>query len=191
MDTRYKKVKCPNCGDLFLPDHRNRGRQQYCRKPGCRKASKAASQKRWLSKPENQNYFCGSHSVQRVQRWRQSHPGYWRRKGRSADDALQDLLPAQSTENNGNTAILPKNALQDLLIEQPFVLIGLIANFTCTALQDDIAMTVDRLQQLGRDIVSAKTPTPGGRHGIETSHCPRSCPQGPVPVQLDRSSLGP
>jgi hypothetical protein len=191
MDARYKKVKCLNCGDLFLPDHRNRGRQKYCRKPGCRKASKAASQKRWLSKPENQNYFRGTDSVQRVQRWRQDHPGYWRRKQRSGTNALQDPLMAQPSENKPDIAKSPKTALQDLLIEQPFVLIGLISNFTGTALQDDIAMTVDRLQQLGRDIVSATTPTPGGRHGIQTSHCPRSCPKGPPPVQLARSSPGP
>jgi hypothetical protein len=174
---------------LFLPDRRNRGRQQYCRKTGCRKAGKAASQKRWLSKPENQNYFRGSDSVQRVQRWRQGHPGYWRRKQRPAGNTLQDPLPAQPTENYVDIIKSPKSALQDLLIEQPFVLIGLIANFTGTALQDDIAMTVDRLQQLGRDIVS--TPTTGGRHGIETSHRRRSCPHGPAPVQLDRSPPGP
>jgi hypothetical protein len=38
------------------------------------------SQKRWLQKPENQDYFRGSQNVQRVQRWRKANPGYWRRK---------------------------------------------------------------------------------------------------------------
>ena len=41
------------------------------------------------------------------------------------------------------------NALQDLLTSQPAVLIGLIANFTGCALQDDIAMAMRRMQQLG------------------------------------------
>jgi len=135
MDVHFKKVKCLNCGDLFLPDHRNRGRQHYCRKPGCRKAGKAASQKRWLSKPENKNYFCGADNVQRVRRWRRSHPGYWHRKGLSAENALQDPLPPQPSENNVDIIKSPKSALQDLLTEQHFVLIGLIANFTGTALQ--------------------------------------------------------
>ena len=48
-------------------------------KPGCRKASKADSQRRWLQKPENRDYFRGPEHVQRVQRWREAHPGYWRR----------------------------------------------------------------------------------------------------------------
>ncbi len=32
---------------------------QYCTAPACRKASKAVSQARWLSKPQNRNYFGG------------------------------------------------------------------------------------------------------------------------------------
>ena len=54
-----KRKKCCNCKDLFIPDPRNAKRQQYCRKPDCRKDSKAASQRRWLAKPKNQNYFSG------------------------------------------------------------------------------------------------------------------------------------
>jgi hypothetical protein len=34
--------------------------------PECRKASKVESQRRWLSKPENQNHFRGSANVERV-----------------------------------------------------------------------------------------------------------------------------
>lgn len=117
MDARNKKVKCLNCSILFLPDHRNRGRQQYCSEPSCRKASKAASQKRWLDKPGNQDYFRGSKCVQRVQDWRQSHPGYWRRKERSADNALQDPLPAQPSEIKADIAKSPKSALQDAYSE--------------------------------------------------------------------------
>jgi len=59
-------------------DARNFRRQGYCDKPGCRKASKADSQRRWLQKEENRGYFSGPEHVQRVQRWRAAHPGYWR-----------------------------------------------------------------------------------------------------------------
>ncbi len=61
-----KQTKCCHCGKLFIPDARNRSRQKHCFNPACRKASKAASQKKWLSKPENQNYFSGPENVQRV-----------------------------------------------------------------------------------------------------------------------------
>src|ERR1700676_1394042 len=49
--------KCKCCLKLFRPDPRNHRHQYYCSASGCRAASKAASQARWLAKPENQSYF--------------------------------------------------------------------------------------------------------------------------------------
>ncbi|MFO7556329.1 MAG: hypothetical protein R6W88_14100 [Desulfobacterales bacterium] len=37
-----KRITCRHCKKFFKPDHRNRNRQEYCKAPGCRKASKAA-----------------------------------------------------------------------------------------------------------------------------------------------------
>ena len=74
MAKSTRKLKCPSCGVFFPPDYRNRGRQRYCSEPVCRKAAKAASQKRWLNKPENRDYFRGLHNVRRVQEWREAHP---------------------------------------------------------------------------------------------------------------------
>ena len=54
-----KKKKCKNCKTLFIPDTRNANRQKYCSEPECRKVGKKASQKRWLTKPENREYFRG------------------------------------------------------------------------------------------------------------------------------------
>ena len=127
------RKKCPHCEQLFLPDARNFRWQRYCTKPPCRKASKADSQQQWLQKPENRDYFSGPEHVARVQRWRAAHPGYWRRpKARPV-------------------------ALQDLLIVQPAVLVGLIAQLTGSALQDDIARAARRMQQLGNDILYPPT----------------------------------
>ena len=185
---RMKKKKCRHCGTLFLPDARNAKRQEYCAKPECKKASKKASQQRWLQKPENKNYFKGPTNVQRVQEWRKVHPGYSRRKPAQAN-ALQDSSIAQPVENKKNNIDLANNALQDLLIAQPTVIIGLIANLTGLALQDDIAMTLLRMQQLGSDIINPKRK--GGKHGAKTSHLSPACSQSSQPVQLDRSALGP
>ncbi len=165
-----KRKKCCNCKDLFIPDPRNVKRQKYCRKPECRKASKAASQRRWLAKPENQDYFCGSQNVKRVQLWRQANPGYWRGKRKNNQDALQDRLSPQPTENNTDNVEFANDALQDFLIAQPPVLLGLIANFTGNALQDDIVMTLQRLQKLGQDIIANSTHSKGGHYGIQSSH---------------------
>ena len=54
---RGRRRKCKCCLRLFLPDPCNRRHQRYCSAPRCKRASKAASQARWLRKPENQGYF--------------------------------------------------------------------------------------------------------------------------------------
>jgi len=167
MAQRFKRRKCKHCGRLFLPDSRNATRQRYCSKSECRKASKASSQKRWLQKPENQDYFRGPDNVERVQLWRKGHPGYWRPKPKYNPTALQDPSTRQLPENNDDRDDFTFHALQDSLILQPTVFIGLIAQLTGFALQEDIAMAARRLQQLGNDILNPQLK--GGSHGTKTS----------------------
>lgn len=160
--SRRAELKCLFCGIFFRPDPRNRKHQKYCSAAACRKASKAASRRAWLAKPENQDYFRGPENVARVQAWRAAHPGYWRRpEGEgallpAAPVALQDLCPAQIIEIAGALQIEPQSALQDLLLDQPAVLIGFIAHVTGSALQDDIARSTRRLLELGHDILAGR-----------------------------------
>jgi hypothetical protein len=139
-------LKCKHCRQLFLPDYRNRGRQEYCNKPGCREVHKKESQRRWLAKPENRNYFKGPENVNRVRQWRKAHPRYWR-KGRGA---LQDDCDAQAVAAE---SIAPaKLPLQDDCLKTNPLIIGLISHFS-GALQDDIDSFVDRLQTKGQMIL--------------------------------------
>ena len=139
---RPEQHKCLFCGEMFRPDPHNAGHQKYCSKPDCRKASKVASRRAWLAKPENKDYFRGQENVVRVQLWRTAHPGYWRRpRGqraakRESPFALQDLCLSQTVEivEDSQSALQP--ALQDLWRDQPAVLIGFIAQFTGSALQE-------------------------------------------------------
>lgn len=144
--------KCKCCRKLFRPDPRNRHHQYYCSAPTCKAASKAASQARWLGRPENRDYFRGPVHVARVQAWRSRHPGYWR-KGRDVESALQDVLTAQPIGSAGKTDDIAGSPLQELLSPQPAVLIGLIAHLV-GPLQDDIARTASRLLRLGNDILA-------------------------------------
>jgi hypothetical protein len=185
------KKKCRYCKRLFLPDARNAKHQEFCSQPACRKASKSASQRKWLQKPQNHDYFRGPVNVQRVQQWRKAHPGYWRPKTKITADALQDPLNAKPVENIRDKTHLAKSALQDLLIAQPAVLLGLIANFTGTALQDDIAVTLRNLQQLGQDILNPSPQSKGGRHENQIPNPARAAPQGAQTLQLARSPAGP
>ena len=186
------KKRCRNCDKLYKPDARNASRQEYCNKPECRKASKTASQKRWLEKPENQNYFCGTSNVQRVSQWRKEHPGYWRRKSDKTNSALQETLNLQPTENTTDTTDPSFRALQEIINRQPIVLLGLIANMTGSALQDHIDITVRRLLQLGQDIVYHSTQSKGGQpHDVERTYFPRESPPGAQTVQLAGSAFNP
>jgi len=194
MAKRIRKRKCRGCSDLFTPDSRNAWHQEYCTKPECRKASKAASQKKWLAKEENRDHFRGPVNVQRVQEWRFTHPGYWRPKPAKEEEPLQDVLTdkAQLNQPVEPPKISPPDLpLQDLLNPQHLVLIGLIGQMIGSALQDDIALTARRLQQLGADILNGPTQTKGGNDDPKTSHLSTAYPKGPRPVQLGGPPIGP
>jgi hypothetical protein len=186
MAKRMRKRKCPSCGGFFTPDHRNWRRQRYCSQPECRKAGKAASQKRWLQKPENRDYFRGPENVRRVQEWRKAHPGY-SRKNRAA---LQDHLSGKHKESPTVKPSFAACALQDLLSFQPTVLVGLISHLTGSALQDDIALSARRLQQLGNDILNGPTHNNGGTHDSKASHLSAALAPHTQPVQLGGPPVG-
>jgi hypothetical protein len=154
---RGNRCKCKCCRKLFRPDARNLHHQIYCSAHGCRAASKAASQVRWLAKPENQDYFRGPVNAARVRAWRSRHPGYWR-KGRRADAALQDVSTAQAVDPAAKSGDSVRSPLQEVLSAQPAVLIGLIAHIVGTPLQDDIVRATGRLLRLGQDILSSSAP---------------------------------
>jgi len=171
-----KRKRCCNCKRLFIPDHRNRDRQKYCNTPECQKVSKASSQKKWLRKPENKNYFKGSENTHRVREWRKRNPGYWKRKSSKSQNALQDPLNGQVTDIKENTNNFAGIALQDFLTVQPAVFIGLISKFIGSSLQDDIARTILLMQESGQDILFYQPQAEGGDHDIKNSHFTRAGP---------------
>lgn len=151
------RCKCLHCKQFFVPDYRNRGRQKYCSAAECQSVSKRCSQERWLARPENRDYFRGPDQVKRVQQWRAGHPGYWKRPPRRPRRTLQEtcseqvpvqqeLLPAQAPQ-------VSRPALQELCEVKTPLLVGLIAHFTDTALQEDIVAYTRRLIARGQDIL--------------------------------------
>jgi hypothetical protein len=169
-----KRCKCANCHQPFRPDPRNAWHQRFCQADACRAASKAASQQRWLAKPENRDYFRGPDNVARVRTWREAHPGYARRTGAPQRPApapaaspaaassapLQEVVPTQVLDTQEEfyppevpSGVVAQQALQDLLQQQPVVLIGLLAHLSDSTLQDDIAQAGRRLLQLGHDVL--------------------------------------
>ena len=156
---RGRRRKCKCCRRLFCPDPANRRHQRYCSAPRCRRASKAASQARWLAQPENHDYFRDTWHGARVRAWRARHPGYWR-KVRRPVIALQDVQTAQHVDPASKMDNFVQSPLQDLVMAQPAVLIGLIAHLVGTPLQDDLVRTTDRLLRLGQDILAMSQGSP-------------------------------
>jgi len=148
---KRRRRTCCNCGELFRPDPRNLRHQRFCSKSPCRRVSKARSQRLWLAKPDNRDYFRGPENVQRVQAWRSAHPGYWRHTRLP----LQEHSLAQAVDSNKKSASLTTSPLQELCRAQPLVLMGLIAHLTGATLQEDIASASRRLQHLAHDILNA------------------------------------
>jgi len=151
----HTQVRIFEKNPFFKPNPRSKGRQKFCSHPDCQKASKAASQKKWLQKSQNKNYFSGPENVQRVQQWRAKNPGYWKKVQKSSDNELplQDALIIQATEKEEENSTLKQDALQELLIGQELVFIGLIAHLTGATLQDEIVETGRKLRELGEDFL--------------------------------------
>jgi hypothetical protein len=191
MRRLHTKRKCKHCQTFFVPDPRCVRRQRYCSTPACRQASKTASQRRWHHKPANRDYFTGPTEVERVRAWRQAHPGYWRRQASRPAPALQDPLTSQSSHNQSLDDTLAAPALQDDFFLQPAVFVGLIAHLTGLTLQEDIATTTRRLQQLGRDILASSPPYSGGMPNAQTPHLSGATAASAQAVQLGRSAPGP
>ena len=178
--------KCLCCGRYFVPDHRNRDRQRYCRAPDCAVASKSASQAAWLAQPENRGYFRDPSHVARVQAWRALHPGYGRGRRRTAP-ALQDSLivqvtdSAQESANRAEPVAAPAVvALQDSWNTLPPALAGLIAHLFDLTLQEDMASTTRRLVQRGHDVINGSR----GEDSQATAAARAAAPD-PRAVQLD------
>lgn len=152
--------KCLHCNEVLLCDPRNRGRQRYCPMPECRRASKAQSQRQWLSQPENENYFRSRENCERVRLWREAHPGYGRNKTPAPPSALQDSSKSQVIEEQSIESSLPASALQDICFPQPALLVGLISMVTGHALQEDIAASARAFLSRGEDILRMVLGTP-------------------------------
>jgi hypothetical protein len=167
--------KCLHCREFFIPCPNSRHTQRYCAKGECRKASKAAAQAKWLNKPENCSYFRGPENTERVRRWRERHPGYWRKK-RSPPNALQDLALSEVAQNQPITTneiglladdfglcesskhskASQASALQDLANVQVPLLAGVVSLLIGDALQDRFATFTRELVDRGKRVLAAE-----------------------------------
>lgn len=174
---RLRRRKCRCCKELYIPDYRPVRRQRYCSKTECRKASKRASQRRWLRKPENRNYFSGPEHVERKRRWRAEHPERARQRDTKSKNVPQDMIMFQPAVNTGELGDLTKSVPQDVIVSQPLVLVGLIAKLTDSMSQDEIEKASLSLLRLGQDIMRG-----GSDAGEKTTIMPRAAAAGAAAI---------
>jgi hypothetical protein len=146
--------KCLCCGTFFDSDHRNRKHQLFCSAADCRRASKAASQARWVSHPDNVGHFKDPLHVARAQAWREAHPDHARGRPRKSP-ALQDSLIVQAHDSKEEKGKRTRATLQELLNPPSPLLVGIIAHLFAVPLQEDLVITTRLLVQFGRDILGA------------------------------------
>lgn len=159
--------KCRHCKEFYVPDYRTWRWQRHCSKADCQRASKAASQRRWLRKPENRNYFRGPEHTGRKRCWRAAHPERKERRGTKRQNVSQDMMVAQPSGITGEFGDLARCVPQDVMTSQPFVLIGLIAKLTDSTSQDEIASASRSLIRLGQDVIRGVSGD-GGEASTET-----------------------
>ena len=198
MSRKQTRRKCHCCTKFFIPDPRNETRQHYCSEPDCRRASKAASQRRWLSKSGNGDYFRGADQVLRVKLWRQSHPGYWRKKAPSSQGTQTvESQSANLTQGSCNVPRALPRTLQDCCLAQDPAFVGLISMVTGSTLQEDIAATTRQLLLRGRNILGCVSPettenaNPLPCHDPQTPPAARAAASHSPQLQLGGPSISP
>ena len=192
MKTPNQRCKCLHCNEYSLPNYRSGTRQRFCVKPQCRKVRRQQSQKAWLAKPENQNYFRDARNAERVRDWQKAHPGYWKNTARYRRRTLQDGCSEQVLAPQPVVAHSPSRTLQDLCTMHVPLLVGLISMFVGSTLPDDIAASTRRLLVKGHDILGM-VPSVDVEKPLHEQTCPPSgaAPENPAALQLDRSPIGP
>jgi hypothetical protein len=83
-------------------------------------------------------------------------PGTGAKRTLHPKNRLQDLCRTQVAQNEEVKRIEITDALQDVLVMQPAVMVGLISMMTGSALQEDIAATTRALLSKGQDILGIR-----------------------------------
>ena len=182
MNSKSSRSKCRHCGKIFSPDYRNRHHQHYCPDPDCRRVSKAASQRRWLRQAQNRDYFQGPEQTRRVQQWRESNPGYWKKKPNvppntpANESHTSDQVQKSCDVPNGSA-----EPLQDVCLVQNPLFIGLISAIVGSTLQENIAAAIRELQTQGRKILRPKPSDQSDAKRCSNYDC-QECPSAGEPA---------
>jgi hypothetical protein len=75
-----RQKRCKHCRELYQPDARTKGKQQYCSKPECQTVRQRKNEKDW----RDRNSDCLTYQQEQSRQWNRTHPDYSQK--RRADD---------------------------------------------------------------------------------------------------------
>ena len=189
MNLKQIRRKCRNCRKFFLPDYRHRFTQIYCSHPDCRRACKAAQQRRWLRKGNNRDYFRGAKAVEHVQQWRQNHPGYWRKKTPlSHGTQVAEVQAANLKLESCNVPAAAPSTLQVFCLVKDPAFIGLLSMITGSTLQEEIVVTARHVLLQGHNILGLAIPGSSQTKTVLNHYDPQTNPP-PRPAAADPHQL--
>ena len=73
---RQRQKRCKICRELFQPDARTKGKQQYCSKSKCQSIRQRKNEKSWRKR----NPECVEYQHQQTRQWNKTHPGNSRQR---------------------------------------------------------------------------------------------------------------
>jgi hypothetical protein len=135
---------CRHCRRRFLPDYRNEYHQRFCGRPECQDASKRCSQRRWLRKPENRNYFREPDNALRVREWRSRHPHYWKPHAHACT-RQEPPASAQAVQTVTSPPPSAMGTLQEVCRSKVTLLTCLVSRLSRSTLQEDIASCANQM----------------------------------------------
>jgi hypothetical protein len=97
--------------------------------------------------------------VERVQKWRRKHPGYWRleKRWQTRSQAVENQR-ANPVHSSCNVPRELPRTLQDECLTQTPAFVGLISMVTGSTLQEEIAATARQMLLRGRNILGLVSP---------------------------------
>jgi len=144
-----RKRKCLNCGKMFIPDPRSKGRQRYCGEKECRKASHRASSRKYYRKKRKDPAWMAAQS-QRVRNWQKENPRKAKRKKFKKSCKKNECL--RDSERGAKRS--ERDDLRDDFIFYNTCLKGVIAQLT-EAEPDNIVSRMNFYYDRGKELVSS------------------------------------
>lgn len=84
--SKIRQKRCLNCGELFNPDSRTKGKQRYCSKAACQTKRQRLNEKDWRRK----NPDCLEEQYERSRLWYKARPDYSRQRRKDDPELLQE-----------------------------------------------------------------------------------------------------